>query len=173
MNSLGYWVEFKKKKAKIYDANGELIGSGDQTRGILFYLDLLEDTCLFAKFEEIWLWHKRLCHVNFDNLVRIVKMKKVRGFPRLRKHDKMMCKQCQMGKMKNSSFKRKTYSLDDILEFVQTNLCAPIRVHSYYGDKYFILFVDDYSKMMIVMFLKEKIDAFNCLSGIWQELKRK
>ena len=33
-------------------------------------------------------------------------------------------------------------------------------MQSYYGEKYFILFVDDFSKMMIVIFLKEKSDAF-------------
>jgi hypothetical protein len=33
-------------------------------------------------------------------------------------------------------------------------------VQSYNGDKYFILFVDDYSKMMTMMFLREKFDAF-------------
>ena len=31
---------------------------------------------------------------------------------------------------------------------------------SYKGDKYIILFVDDYSRIMTVMFLKQKYDAF-------------
>lgn len=35
-----------------------------------------------------------------------------------------------------------------------------MKVQSYYGDKYFILFVDDYSRMMSIMFLKEKSEAF-------------
>ena len=46
-------------------------------------------------------------------------------------------------KMTKSSFKSKTYSSNDILELVHTNLCRPIVVQSYDGDKYFILFVDD------------------------------
>ena len=68
LNSLGYKVEFYNKKTKIYDTTGELIGSGDQTRGNLFYLDLSEDTYLFSQFGDVWLWHKRLCHVIFDIL---------------------------------------------------------------------------------------------------------
>lgn len=87
-------------------------------------------------------------------------MKKVRGLPKLKKPDNVMCKQCQLGKMKKSSFKRKTYTSDNILELVHTNLCGPIGVQSYCGDKYFFLFVDDYSRMMTVIFLKEKSDAF-------------
>ena len=65
-----------------------------------------------------------------------------------------------MGKMTKSSIKRKTYSYDDILELVDTNLCGLIRLQISYGDKYFILFIDDFSKMTTVMFLKEKSNAF-------------
>lgn len=71
-----------------------------------------------------------------------------------------MYKQCQMGKMIKSSFKSKTYCYDDILELVHTYLCGPIIVKCYYGDKYFILFADDFSRMMNMMFLKENYYAF-------------
>ena len=62
--------------------------------------------------------------------------------------------------MTKSSFKRKTYSFNDILELVHNKICGPIRVERYCGDKYFNIIVDDYSRMIIVMFLKEKYDAF-------------
>ena len=62
--------------------------------------------------------------------------------------------------MTKSSFKRKIYTSKEIIEFVHTDLCGPIDVQSYKGDKYIMLFVDDYSRMMTVMFLKQKSDAF-------------
>ena len=62
--------------------------------------------------------------------------------------------------MTKSSFKSKTYTYKEVLEIVHTNLCGPIEVQSYKGDKYIMLFVDDYSRMIIVMFLKKKYDAF-------------
>ena len=40
-------------------------------------------------------------------------------------------------------------------------LCGQIGIHSYYGDIHFIFFVDDYSRMMIVMSMKVKSDAFD------------
>jgi hypothetical protein len=49
LNKLGY------RKKKIFDVDGELIGSGDQIRGNLFYQDLSSDICLFAQYEDIWL----------------------------------------------------------------------------------------------------------------------
>ena len=39
------------------------------------------------------------------------------------------------------------------------DLHGPIGIESYSRDKFFILFVDDYSRMMIVMYLKEKSKA--------------
>ena len=63
--------------------------------------------------------------------------------------------------MTKSNFKRKTYTSKQILEIVHTDLCQPIDVESYKGDKYIMLFVDDYSRMMTVMFLKQKSDVFH------------
>ena len=87
-------------------------------------------------------------------------MKKVKGLPKLKKPENIMCKQCQLGKMTKSSFKRKNYTSNEVLEVVHTNLCGPIEVQSYKGDRYIMLFVDDYSRMMTVMFLKQKSEAF-------------
>ena len=56
--------------------------------------------------------------------------------------------------------KRKTYTSKEVLELVHIYLCGPIEVKSYKGDIYIMLFVDDYSRMMTVMFLKQKSDAF-------------
>ena len=49
------------------------------------------------------------------------------------------------------------------MEIVHTNLCGPIGVESYTDKKFFILFVDDYSRMMTVMYLRQKSEAFEKL----------
>ena len=71
LNNSGGKVEFENKIAKIYDASGKIIGKGDQTMSNLFYLDIDDVTCFVAKFDDTWIWHKRLCHVNLDNLIKI------------------------------------------------------------------------------------------------------
>lgn len=87
---------------------------------------MTNETCLIVKLDDAWLWYKRLCHVNFDNLVSTNKVKKVRGFPKLKRPDNAICTQCQLGKMSKSSFKRKTYTSTKFLELVHTNLCRLI-----------------------------------------------
>ena len=62
--------------------------------------------------------------------------------------------------MEKKSLKSKNYHSEEVLELVHTNLCEPIGLESYNGDKYLILFVDDYSRMMTVMYLKDKSEAF-------------
>ena len=42
--SSGCKVGFQNRLTNIYDGTSELVGSGEQTRGNLFYLDLFEDT---------------------------------------------------------------------------------------------------------------------------------
>ena len=74
LNKSGYKVKFNQKKTLIYNSKGELSGSGERTKGNLFYLDESIETCLMVKSEDVWLWHKRLFHVNIDSLTNINKM---------------------------------------------------------------------------------------------------
>ena len=42
-------------------------------------------------------------------MVKIRKIRRVRGIPSLKKPDVGLCKNCQIGKMGKTSFKRKNY----------------------------------------------------------------
>lgn len=63
--------------------------------------------------------------------------------------------------MTSISFKRKKCSSENILDLVHTDLCIPMRTKIYFGDRHFMLFTVDYSKMMWVTFLKDKSEAFS------------
>ena len=45
------------------------------------------------------------------------------------------------------------------LELVHTDLSGPTRTRDFYGERYFMTFVDDFTRMMWVNFLKEKLAA--------------
>ena len=72
--------------------------------------------------------------MNFDNMVKIRKFRKVRGIPSLKKPDVGLCKNYQIGKIGKTSFTRKKYQSKDILEIVHTDWCGPIRIESYNRD---------------------------------------
>lgn len=74
---------------KGYHLKGDLIATRKQTRCNLFQLNANVNICLVARTEEGWLWHKRFCHLNFDNLIRVNKSSMVRAMPQILKPD--MC----------------------------------------------------------------------------------
>lgn len=154
LNDKGYFLEFKSGVCTILGGNGELIAIEKQTRGNLFYLNSNVNNCLVARMDDRWLWHKICCHVNFDNLIKIIKSSVVRGLPQLVKLDSVICKDCKIGKMTSISFKRKNGLLENVLDLVHTNLCGPMRTMSYYGDRYFMI-------LKWVTFFTEKSEAFN------------
>ena len=91
----------------------------------------------------------------------------------LKKLDNIICKQCQLGEMKKSSFKNKTHTSKGILKKIHTNLCGPIDVKRYKGGICIMLFFVYYSRMIIVMFLNRNLIHCKCLSDTEKKLRRK
>ena len=54
-----------------------------------------------------------------------------------------------------------------VLELVHTDLCGPMEVESMGGSNYFMLFIDDYSRMTWVFFLSYKSEAL----GLFKSFK--
>ena len=92
--------------------------------------------------------------------MKISKLGAVRNLPKIIKPSNPICKHCQVGKQTRASFKTKEYSSSKPLELVHTDLCGPMRIKSLQGDLYFMLFVDGFTRMCWLFFLKEKSGAF-------------
>ena len=118
-------------------------------------------TCLVAKIDNNWLWNKRFYHINFDNIMKVSSTFAVRDLPKIVKPIKIVCKECVMAKQKKISFHNKQLTTTKKLEIVHTNLSGLRKTRGFYGERYFMILVDDYYKMMWVAFLKEKYEAFD------------
>jgi transposase InsO family protein len=99
-------------------------------------------------------------HINFDNLVKVRKKEAVGEIPQIMKPTNTLCKHCQRGKQTKTRFKSKEYSTTRTLEIVHTDLVGQTRTKGLKGEKYFMLLVDDYTRMSPVFFLKNKSEAF-------------
>ncbi|GLJ42624.1 hypothetical protein SUGI_0883450 [Cryptomeria japonica] len=130
LNVSGLTLEFKNGVCKIKGKNGELMATGMKTKGNLFQLNANISACLMAKFDDSWIWHRRLYHVNFDNIVKASKIKAVRGLLMLSKPENPLCRECQLGKMSSSTFKGKYFTADNLLDLVHANLCGPMKTRS-------------------------------------------
>ena len=122
--------------------------------------NLLNEKCCLGKEDESWQWHKRMSHIHFDNLVKVSKREAVREMSQITKPTNTLCKHCQQGKQTNTRFKSKEYSMTRPLEIFHTNLVGPTTTKGLKGEKYFMLLVDDYTRMTVVFFLNNKLEDF-------------
>ncbi|GAU36721.1 hypothetical protein TSUD_318190 [Trifolium subterraneum] len=70
------------------------------------------------------------------------------------------CTTCLLGKHPRSSFKSNLpMRYSEVLNVVHSDICGPIDVLSTGGNKYFITFVDEYSRMIWLYHIKAKSEA--------------
>ncbi|CAL8165963.1 unnamed protein product [Prunus armeniaca] len=110
--------------------------------------------------EESHLWHMRYGHLNQRSLQLLHKKDMVVGLPSIQS-EKAICEGCIFGKFHRLPFSQSTWKARAPLELVHEDICGPTRTPSFNGKKYFLLFVDDYSRMMWVYFLEQKSEAFS------------
>src|SRR5271156_5775026 len=106
-----------------------MIASVSKTKGNVFHLNS-DVSCFVAKVDDSWLWHKRLCHINFDNIVKISNFKVVRDLPSIARPVDTICRECVMGNHVRSSFRRKKNLAKNKLDLVHTDLCGPTQTRS-------------------------------------------
>jgi histone deacetylase 1/2 len=66
-------------------------------------------------------------------------------------------------KMHRFSFTKTTWRTNTPLELIHADICGPIRTPSISNNRYFLLFVDDYSRMIWIYLLDKKSEAFSIL----------
>nr|GEV79073.1 putative ribonuclease H-like domain-containing protein [Tanacetum cinerariifolium] len=116
-------------------------------------------TCLFAKatIDESNLWHKRLAHINFKTINKLVKRNLVRGLPTKVFESDNTCVACKKGKQHKASYNTKPVSsVDQLLFRLHMDLFGPTFVMSLNKKIYCLIITDDYSRFTWVFFLATK-----------------
>nr|GFA13717.1 putative ribonuclease H-like domain-containing protein [Tanacetum cinerariifolium] len=116
-------------------------------------------TCLFAKatLNESNLWHRRLGHVNFKTINKLVKGTLVMGLPTKVFTNKHTCVACMKGKQHRASCKAKSVSsVDQPLFRLHMDLFGPTFVKILSKKSYFLVITDDYNIFSWVFFLASK-----------------
>ena len=71
------------------------------------------------------------------------------------------CERCIMEKQHRKSFpKGVSWRATLLLELTHTDNCGPMKTLSLGNERYFLIFIDNFSRMTWVYFLKEKSEAF-------------
>ncbi|GJX12681.1 retrovirus-related pol polyprotein from transposon TNT 1-94 [Tanacetum coccineum] len=107
------------------------------------YLETTSSTliCFMAKASptQVWLWHRRLSHLNFDYINLLSKKDIVIGLSKLKYVKDQLSSSCEVSKAKRSSFKTKVVpSSKGRLNLIHMDLCGPMRVESVNRKKYIL-----------------------------------
>ena len=163
----GNEVWFTKESCVIFDkTTGNILLIGNR-KGNVYVADFNstsseEMTCLFSKAcaEEIWLWHKKLSHLNFKTMNLLVKKNLIRGLPKAEFTKDGLCDACQKGKQRKASFKSKTESsINEPLQLLHMGLFGPVNIMSISKKRYCLVIVDDFTRFSWTFFLHSKDEA--------------
>ncbi|GJZ65798.1 putative ribonuclease H-like domain-containing protein [Tanacetum coccineum] len=111
-------------------------------------------TCLYenATTDESKLWHRRLGHVNFKNINKLVKGHLVRGLPSKVFVNDHTCVACKKGKQHKASCKAKLErTIRKPLELLHMDLFGPVSVESINKKKYCLVVTDDFSRFSWIL----------------------
>lgn len=123
-------------------------------------MELKETMCyLSTKTCESSLWHARLGHINMETMKSMIRRELVGGVPHI-EVEKRICGSCLLGKQARQSFPQST-PYRAILELIHGDLCGPITPTTSAGYTYIFVLIDDHSRYMWTILLKEKSDTFN------------
>jgi hypothetical protein len=145
----GYTLYTKNCHLTVKDYNERLIVYVKMSKNMMFPLNSQYDAtkCLSViTNNEEWLWHLRLGHLNFTSLKMLVSKKMVKGMPHI-DHPDEVYESCVLSKHHRSSFaKEVNWKANKPLELVHTDVCGPIKPMSTEQNRYFLTFIDDFSR---------------------------
>ena len=93
-----------------------------------------------SRKQEIMLWHCRLSHPNFPYLKDLFSSM-------FKKNDLFQCEVCQLAKHQRSVFPSHPYKPSKPFALIYSNLWGPSRVHIVTGKKWFVIFIDNQTKV--------------------------
>jgi transposase InsO family protein len=163
----------KNNSLALFDAKHNLILKTPLSKNRKFQINMtiVKVMCLSAVETEDknWIWNARFGHLNFKSLRELGTNHMVSGLPIIKVPEKV-CRVCMMGKQTRNSFKSEVPSrARNQLEVIHFDVCGPFEVSSLGGNKYFISFVDEFSRMMWIYLTKAKSESFD----VFKKFKRR
>ncbi|KAJ9552834.1 hypothetical protein OSB04_016879 [Centaurea solstitialis] len=163
-------VNFNKRRCAVRTEWGRELLVGTRKTNLytikLRHMLANKSQCLITKksSHQSLLWHRRLSHLNYRYLDRLVKERLVSGIPMIKFEPDQMCSGCAQGKMKRASHPPKPeQGSKSPLSLIHMDLCGPMKTVSLAGRKYVLVIVDDYSRYTWTRFLKTKDETSNLI----------
>jgi hypothetical protein len=156
---MGYNCLFTDIGVTVFRRSDDSVAFKRVLEGQLYLVDFNRtklDTCLIAKTNMGWLWHRQLAHVGMKNLQKLLKGEDILGLTNVHFEKDRVCSAYQEGKQVGVHHSHKNIMTTDMpLELLHMDLFGLIAYISIGGSKYCLVIVDDYSRFTWVFFLQE------------------
>ena len=87
--------------------------------------------------------------------------KVIEGLPEIQEKHVVVCKGCVKGKNTKKTFPSSESKAKGILEIIHSDVCSPMSSSSLSRYEYYVSFIDDFSRMTWIYFMKNKDKVFN------------
>ncbi|WVZ70599.1 hypothetical protein U9M48_019252 [Paspalum notatum var. saurae] len=161
----GFNCLFTDEGVQILRREDSSIAFTGRLKGKLYLVDftttrVTPETCLVAKSDKGWLWHRRLAHVGMRNLAKLQKDEHILGLTNVSFEKDKVCSACQARKQVGVPHPAKNIvTTSRPLELLHMDLFGPVAYISIGGNKYGLVIVDYYSRFTWVFFLSDKDES--------------
>ena len=164
IHDLNCSITFSHSSVTLQDrSTRRTIGIGHEPQGI-YHLSSTPSSIVCTSTNDPLLVHHRLGHPNFSKLWKMVSC-----FSSL---SSLECESCQLGKHTRVSFpKRLEPRSKSLFELVHTNVCGPSRTASTLGFRYFVTFIDDFSRCTWLFLMKNRTKLFSMFQKFFAEIR--
>lgn len=154
-------VEFDRAGCCFKNRGGQIVGTG--TRANRMYelnVKSTEAARVAQSDNQLKLWHQRLGHINQASLRQMVDKKLVNGIELGQNDDLGFCQACVEGKKTREPFPVGGIHTTERLQLVHSDVCGPMQTVSHGGARYFVTFIDDFSRCVKVYCISSKDQVF-------------
>ena len=162
---MAYNCLFTNEDVTVFRRDNSSIAFTGQLTGKVYIVDFSTEkvepkTCMVAKTDLGWLWHRRLAHVGMRNLAKLQKEGHILGLTNVVFEKDRLCSSCQVGKQVGAPHPAKNMlTLTRPLKLLHMDLFGTIAYISIGGNKYGLVIIDDYSCFTWVFFLHDKSEV--------------
>jgi len=160
----GYKMVLEELRMKVYDCENRLLIKAVLSKNRTFKVefDVVTQQCLATTVnKDKWLWHFRYAHLNFGDLSKLQHKGMVRGLPHIHV-PKDVCAESMESKISRTSF-NKIMSIRSKrkLQVIFFDVCGPIQNETPGGNKYFVAFIDEFTRKLWIYLIRRKSDVLS------------
>lgn len=155
----GNTILFDKSGCTIRNSEGNTVMHTKAENGVYKIQEVIDKSLVTTTVDDVMTWHRRLGHLN-SNSMNQMRRGVVDGVNFSGDESEIRnCATCCFGKMSRLPFPTSETKASKILELIHSDLDGPMETQSIGHAKYFLTFIDDFSRNVFVYFLKCKSEV--------------